>query len=168
VSEWTWSYHEYRPEQEALREALCTVGNGYFATRGAAPEARADGIHYPGTYLAGGYNRATTQIKGRMIENEDLVNLPNWLVLRLRIEDGDWLDLGEVELLSYRQTLDLRRRADPRRSISRCQGRETRLMQRRLAHMSQASLGGLGERDHGHAIGADRSEMRAESMARSQ
>ena len=32
-------------------------GNGYFATRGAAEEADADEIHYPGTYLAGGYNR---------------------------------------------------------------------------------------------------------------
>jgi alpha,alpha-trehalase len=144
VSEWTWSYHEYRPEQEALREALCTVGNGYFATRGAAPEARADGVHYPGTYLAGGYNRATTQIKDRMIENEDLVNLPNWLVLRWRIEDGDWLDLGAVELLAYRQTLDLRNgllvRAVRLRDSA---GRETGMMQRRLVHMSKRHLAAL-------------------------
>jgi trehalose/maltose hydrolase-like predicted phosphorylase len=34
-------------------EALLTVGNGYLATRGAAPEATADGIHYPATYAAG-------------------------------------------------------------------------------------------------------------------
>ncbi len=33
------------------------LGNGVFATRGAAEENRADGIHYPATYLAGAYNR---------------------------------------------------------------------------------------------------------------
>ena len=40
-----------------------------------------DGVHYPGTYLAGGYNRLRTDIGGRTVENEDLVNLPNWLAL---------------------------------------------------------------------------------------
>jgi alpha,alpha-trehalase len=144
MGDWTWSYHAYEPEQEAVREALCTVGNGYFATRGAAPEAGADDIHYPGTYLAGGYDRATTELKGRMVENEDLVNLPNWLVLRLCIEDGDWLDLPEVELLSYRQTLDLRAAVLIRDvHIRDAKGRETRLIQRRLAHMSQPHLAAL-------------------------
>jgi alpha,alpha-trehalase len=37
-------YGHFVPGEEALREALCTTGNGYFATRGAAPESRADGI----------------------------------------------------------------------------------------------------------------------------
>ena len=39
-------------------EALSALGNGYFVTRGAAPDASADGVHYPGTYLAGGYKYA--------------------------------------------------------------------------------------------------------------
>ncbi len=43
---------------ERLREALCTVGNGYVATRGCAPEAAASEAHYPGTYAAGVYNIA--------------------------------------------------------------------------------------------------------------
>lgn len=38
MGEWTWSYEGYDPARERLREALCTLGNGYFATRGAAPE----------------------------------------------------------------------------------------------------------------------------------
>ncbi|MGA8017660.1 MAG: hypothetical protein WCA42_02215, partial [Desulfobacterales bacterium] len=42
-------------------ETLCTLGNGYFCTRGAAEEAEDDGIHYPGTYIAGGYNRMKTE-----------------------------------------------------------------------------------------------------------
>jgi hypothetical protein len=36
---------------------------------------------------------------GRPVLNEDLVNLPNWLVLKLRIEGDDAITLGNVELL---------------------------------------------------------------------
>ena len=76
-----------------MREALCTVGNGYLATRGAAPES-ADGVHYPGTYVAGCFNRLRTEVAGQMVENESLVNVPNWLPLTFRAEDGPWLGAG--------------------------------------------------------------------------
>ena len=56
-SPWSFTFGGYIPEQERLREALCTVGNGYRATRGCAPEADAGPFHYPGTYAAGLYNR---------------------------------------------------------------------------------------------------------------
>ena len=82
------SYEGFDPALEGRREALFTLGNGYFATRGAAAEAVADGVHYPGTYLAGGYNRLTTGIAGRAVENEDLVNWPNWLPLAVRPDDA--------------------------------------------------------------------------------
>ena len=97
------------PKKERLREALCTLGNGYFATRGAAPESEADPIHYPGTYLAGGYNRLKTDIAGRTVENEDLVNLPNWLLLSFRMEGANWLSIRAVDILSYHQELDFRK-----------------------------------------------------------
>jgi len=54
MNSWKLIYEDFQPSKESLREALCTLGNGYFATRGAAPESEADKIHYPGTYLAGG------------------------------------------------------------------------------------------------------------------
>jgi len=92
MSTWTFAYGGFDPENEDLREALCTLGNGYFAARGAAAETDADDTHYPGTYLAGGYNRPKTEIAGREIENEDLVNLPNWLPLAFRVADGQWFD----------------------------------------------------------------------------
>jgi len=76
MDEWALVYEGFDPDQEGLREALCVLGNGYFATRGAAPEVAAGDGHYPGTYLAGGYNRLQTEIAGRIVENEDLVNLP--------------------------------------------------------------------------------------------
>jgi len=36
---WKLIYNRFKPAQEGLREALCTLGNGYFATRGAAAES---------------------------------------------------------------------------------------------------------------------------------
>ena len=105
---WNFTFEEYEPANEKLREALCTVGNGYFATRGAAPESKAGQVHYPGTYAAGVYNRLFDTVSGVTIDNESLVNLPNWLPLTFRIDGGDWFDIDAVTVLSYRQTLDLR------------------------------------------------------------
>lgn len=105
---WDYVFDGYDPQEEKLREALCTSGNGYFATRGAAPECKAAQVHYPGTYAAGVFNRLVDDVSGTEIDNESLVNLPNWLALTFRIDDGDWFDVDEVTVLSYRQTLDLR------------------------------------------------------------
>ncbi len=106
--EWTLVYNSYNPEEESLREVICALGNGCFVTRAAAPETRDDGLHYPGTYLAGGYNRLTTEIEGREVENEDLVNQVNWLPLAVRAEDGEWLHIDTSTILSFRQELDLK------------------------------------------------------------
>ena len=57
MSGWLLRYNGFDPRSEGLREALCALGNGRFVTRGAAPEARADDVHYPGTYVAGVFNR---------------------------------------------------------------------------------------------------------------
>ncbi len=143
MAEWVLAYEGFDPQQEGLREALCTLGNGYFATRGAAPEAEADAIHYPGVYLAGGYNRLVTAIADRQVENEDLVNCPNWLPLGLRL-DGNKFDPLAVELQAYRQELDLRRGLLSRTIRFRLQdGRVTRLEQRRLVHMDNPHLAAL-------------------------
>ncbi|MCP1364830.1 glycoside hydrolase family 65 protein, partial [Halomonas sp. BBD48] len=144
MNDWTLDYHGFDPAQEGLREALCTLGNGYFATRGAAGETEAGEFHYPGTYLAGGYNRLSTEIAGRVIENEDLVNLPNWLCLTFRPEGGDWFNLMEVELLDYRQSLDIEAGVLKRQLFFRDhQGRETTLITQRLVHMAQPHLGAI-------------------------
>jgi len=141
---WNLVYEGFDPGLESLREALCTLGNGHFATRGAAPESAAGDVHYPGTYLAGGYNRLQTVIAGRTVENEDLVNLPNWLPLSFRLEEDDWFDLRKVEILSYRQELDLRAGVLTRTVRFRdAKDRRTTLTQRRFVHMGQPHLAGL-------------------------
>ncbi|MFE2960055.1 trehalose-phosphatase [Nocardia tengchongensis] len=138
---WVLAFDGYDPAHERLREALCTVGNGYLATRGAAPECTAGEHHYPGTYVAGTYNRLFDQVAGRTVDNESLVNLPNWLPVTFRIGDADWLDIDSVELLSYRQEFDLRRAVLLRRFRFRdAAGRITRVSQRRFAAMHSPHL----------------------------
>jgi Glycosyl hydrolase family 65, N-terminal domain len=131
-SVWTLVYDGFDPARQGLREALCALGNGYFVTRGALPEAHADGVHYPGTYVAGLYDRAVTDIAGRMVENEDLVNLPNWLPLSFRIAGGEWFDAGAAELLEHRLELDLHDGTLTRQlRFADQQGHRTRVVQRR-------------------------------------
>jgi beta-phosphoglucomutase family hydrolase len=143
-SAWSLLYEGFDPAREGIREALCALGNGYFATRGAAAWARANDIHYPGTYLACGYNRLRTNIAGRVVENEDLVNFPNWLALEFRIGDQDWFDARTVTILSHRQELDLRRGMLLRTiSFEDGQGRRATLKERRLISMSDMHLGAL-------------------------
>ncbi|MFI9101010.1 glycoside hydrolase family 65 protein [Streptomyces fildesensis] len=157
MPERTWSYEGYDPAQERLRESLCTLGNGYFATRGAAPEEAAGSAHYPGTYAAGCYNRLTSTVSGRTVENEDIVNLPNWLPLRFRARDaasdsdpdggtapGPWFSADDGSLLEYRQVLDLRQGTLTRRMrLCDVQGRRITVVQRRLVHMGDPHLAAL-------------------------
>ncbi|MGM0384532.1 MAG: glycoside hydrolase family 65 protein [Actinomycetota bacterium] len=141
---WSHRYDGYDPADEGLREALCTLGNGYFATRGAAPESTADDVHYPGTYAAGVFNRLEEEMSGRVIDNESIVNLPNWLPLTFRIEDGPWFSVDEVDLLEYSQELDMRAAILTRRLRYRDpEGRTTAVAQRRLVSMESPHVAAL-------------------------
>jgi trehalose/maltose hydrolase-like predicted phosphorylase/beta-phosphoglucomutase-like phosphatase (HAD superfamily) len=143
-SVWTLVYEGFDPERQGLREALCALGNGYFVTRGALPEAHADGVNYPGTYVAGLYNRLQTLIAGRMVENEDLVNVPNWLPLSFRVAGGPWFDMRQADVVDHRLELDVRtgmlirrlRWKDP-------DGRRTSMLQRRFVSMKDPHLAAL-------------------------
>ena len=148
MNRWILSYDYYDPDSEGLREALCTLGNGYLGTRGAAPESSADGVHYPGTYIAGCYDRLPAEIAGLRTDNADLVNMPNWLPLTFRAAGDDWFDPDrahrEGRLLSYRQELDLRRGVLTRLvRVRDARGRTTRVAQRRIVSMDDPHLAAL-------------------------
>ncbi|MGO8951537.1 MAG: trehalose-phosphatase [Ktedonobacterales bacterium] len=135
--DWTLAYDSFEPEQERLREVLTSTGNGYFCTRGSAEWAEVDDVHYPGTYAHGCHNRETTIMGSRPVLNEDLVNLPNWLVLKLRIGDDEPINLKNVKLLSYRHEVDFRYATVKRRLRFRDSGgRETTLSSRRFVSMA--------------------------------
>ena len=138
------TYEGFDPAAEGLREALTSTGNGYLCTRGAAEWEDADGVHYPGSYVHGGYNRETTILSGLPVLNEDLVNMPNWLVLQLRIEGGDVIRLADVELLGYRHELDIRCATVIRGLRFRDRfGRLTTLHSRRFVSMADAHHAGI-------------------------
>ncbi|WP_214401436.1 glycoside hydrolase family 65 protein [Pseudonocardia lacus] len=141
---WTVVFDGWDPADEGRREALCTLGNGRVATRGAAPESAADGTHYPGTYAAGCYNRLVDEVAGVRVENESLVNLPNWLDLRIAVEDGPWVAMAGVRVLEHRLVLDLRRGLLSRvLRFADGAGRRTTVRQRRFVHMGRPFLAGL-------------------------
>mgnify|MGYP002335823309 CR=1 FL=1 len=104
---WVLVYHGFDPAHEGHREALTSLGNGRMVTRGALPEHEDDGTHYPGTYLAGVYNRLVSDIHGRRLEEEHLVNAPNWLPFDLRIDDGPWWSSGAVPAADERREVHL-------------------------------------------------------------
>ena len=144
MSDFTLVYDHFDPGTEGLRESLTSTGNGYFCTRGTAEWEDAAGVHYPGTYVHGGFNRETTILGGRPVLNEDLVNLPNWLVLKLRIEGEEAIRLDNVELISYQHSYDIRLAMVQRvlRFRDRA-GRETTLRSRRFVSMAQSHQAGI-------------------------
>ncbi|MBL3668881.1 glycoside hydrolase family 65 protein [Streptomyces sp. M2CJ-2] len=148
MPEWTWEYEGYDPAAERLRESLCTLGNGYFATRGAVPESRAGVVHCPGTYAAGCYNRLESRVAGRQVVNEDLVNLPNWLPLRFRCRPaggpwGPWFSPDTCVFLDHRHILDLRRATLTRTFRYRDDAGVLGVEQTRLVHMRDPHLAAL-------------------------
>ena len=105
---WSITYHDYDITKEKSRESLLAVGNGYFGNRGAAEEVRADENHYPGTYMAGLYNRLESPVGDRMIENEDFVNTPDWTMIELKIDDADWWDYKTAKFINHKRKLNLK------------------------------------------------------------
>ncbi|MEX0600821.1 MAG: hypothetical protein WD205_09280, partial [Rhodothermales bacterium] len=144
IKEWELVYTDWDPEQQPLREALCTLGNGQIATRGAFEEAGAGASHYPGTYLAGGYNRLETPVEGHVLGNEDLVNFPNWLPLTFRPVGGDWFHIDDVRIDEFSQRLDVYRGVLHRHvRFADAEERRFTLATRRFVHMRSPHLTGI-------------------------
>lgn len=141
LDNWSITYHDYIPEKEKAREALLTVGNGYFGTRGAMAEAEAGKFNYPGTYMAGVYNRLISKVGDHDTENEDLVNVVNWLPVSFRINDDEFFEINKAEILQVRRALRFNNGVLYRRLIVRDEkGRETLIGTRRMASMDNPNL----------------------------
>ena len=142
---WFIEYSSYDPDQEGTRETLCAVGNGYFAVRGAIEEIPATlDVNYPGTYIAGLYNRLESKIGGITVSNEDFVNCPNWLPITFRIDSGDWFDPNQVKMLDFHRRLDFKTGILTRTMVVRDQkGHQTRIQSSRLVSMGDPNLAGL-------------------------
>lgn len=141
---WQLLYDHFDPAQEGTREALCTLGNGYWATRGTVPGSAADNVHYPGTYLAGVYNRLTTDLNGAAVEAEHLVNAPDWTHLTVRFPGGAPLRPGSPDMVSHEQTLDIRAGVLTRTNRYRdAAGRTVRITSRQIQSLTHPHLAAL-------------------------
>jgi len=140
-SPWRLTYEDPAAAEEGVIETLCTLANGYVGTRGARPWASDDGTSYPGTYLAGVYNRLQSRVAEQLVEVESLVNVPNWLALTFRPEGGPWLGSDGATVSSHRVRLDLRRGILLRRCVvTDPAGRRTAVVERRVVSMADRHL----------------------------
>ncbi len=141
---WKLKYHDYIPEKEKSREALLSVGNGFFGCRGAMEESSANKYNYPGTYIAGMYNRLTTTISGRDIVNEDFVNIPNWLVFKFKIDDDPWFNPNDGDIVYIDRSLNLKTGLLSRKmKVIDELGRETLIESERIASMYNPHLAAI-------------------------
>ncbi|WDN90264.1 hypothetical protein BuS5_03235 [Desulfosarcina sp. BuS5] len=141
---WNLNYNFFDKENEKLRETLTTVGNGYFGSRGCFEGAQASEIHYPGTYIAGIYNKLSTKIQGKNIYNNDFVNCPNWILIEFKIGTQDFKNPLEMELIDYKQTLCVQDGVMMRSIICRDKlGRLTKIRTKRIASMEEPHLAAI-------------------------
>ncbi len=141
---WSITYYNYDKEKERSRESLLTTGNGYFACRGAMEESKANKINYPGTYMAGLYNRLSSVVSGKKVENEDFVNAPNWLTVNFKIDNGEYQDMNAVEVVSILRNLDFKSGLLRREIVVKDpQNRLTKIISFRFASMKDENLAAL-------------------------
>jgi beta-phosphoglucomutase family hydrolase len=141
---WRVAYSDYDPKKEKTRETLLTVGNGYFGTRGAMEETDAGGQNYPGTYIAGLYNRLTSKVGNKDVENEDFVNCPNWLKMQVNLNFDSPLNINQVRILEIERMLDLKTGMSTRSLIIEDEGkRQTRIVSGRFASMDNPHIAGM-------------------------
>lgn len=144
ASGWSLIYDTFDPAMEGMRETLCTLGNGYWASRGAVPGSVSDSVHSPGTYCAGVFNRLVTHLDARDVETESMVNVPDWACVTIRAADGPVLAPGIPEMLSHRVELDLRRGVVTRTNRYRDgAGRTTRIVSRHIQSLSDSHLAAM-------------------------
>ncbi|WP_136684229.1 glycosyl hydrolase family 65 protein [Falsirhodobacter xinxiangensis] len=137
------AFDHYDPEDELRRESLLSIGNGFVHMRASAPEERSGPCHRPGLYRAGCYARLTGRVEGRDVATDSLANLPNWLDLSFRLGE-EWLSFDRVQILSYRQELDMRAAVLTRRVTFRDGlGRQSEFHEERFVSMATARLGAL-------------------------
>ena len=141
---WSISYFDYDTGKEKTREALLTVGNGYFGTRGAMEESEQNGDNYPASYMAGVYNRLISKVSEKDVENEDFVNVINWLPITFRVDDDEWLDFEKVTITEIERVLHFNNGLLYRKMlITDNKGRVTLIKSVRIASMSDPHMAAL-------------------------
>ena len=97
MNPWYIEETEFDPKKLHGGETVYTIGNGYFGTRGTFEEGYPKAN--PGTLLFGVFDKIA-------IAKEELANAPDWLAIKLFINDERFrLDQGKI--LDYHRILDM-------------------------------------------------------------
>ena len=137
---WKLKYFDFAPDQEKIRETLCTVGNGYLGLRGCFETQSDSENHYPGFYIAGIYNELKTSIKRKTAINNSLVNCPNWLLIKLKIKDS-LVDPFKNKILEYKKILNFKEASVSHKIVFEDEkGRVTQIKSKRIASMHNPHL----------------------------
>jgi len=101
LSEGNWHIIEdgWDPKLQNVRESHFTIGNGYFASRGALDGNPYDA--YPGTYIAGIFDNTGAQVT-------ELVNTPDPFYFKV-ISQGEKLDNIAMNVLEHKRILDMKK-----------------------------------------------------------
>lgn len=141
---WVLSYDTFDPPEEPTREVLFHMANGYWGTRASYPGTSADATHYQGNYIAGVFNRLKTDLMGKTVETEHMVNIPDWTFMQITPEAGSPLLPGSPELLDYHQQLDMRRGLVTRiATFQDLHGRRTKVTTRQFQSLAGVHLAAL-------------------------
>ncbi len=97
MNPWLIEESEFDPKKLHSGETVYTIGNGYFGTRGSFEEGYPKAN--PGTLLWGVFDKIA-------IAKEELANAPDWLSIKLFIND-ERFRLDEGKILDYHRTLDM-------------------------------------------------------------
>jgi|GEM_PF-99420 len=125
---WSLRFDTFDPQDEAARAALCTVGNGYLGVSGASELCRPDGVHAPGTQLAAAPGGAVL----------------DWTRCELKIGRGEYVSPFRMQMVSYRQRLDMLDGTLTRTMVVRDKvGRLTRIESRRVASAAEVHVAAL-------------------------
>lgn len=139
---WLINYHGYFPEKEKSRESILSTGNGYLGIRGALEESFAGKTNYPGTYMAGVYNRLTSKVGDRDVENEDFVNCLNLFPVSFRIDGGEWISPENSKISILHRSLNLKNGLLKREMTIEYMGNRTQLSSQRFVSMDNPHLCG--------------------------
>ncbi len=140
---WNLSYFLFDAKNERLREALTTVGNGYMGVRGSFEGVKIkNDTFYPGTYIAGLFNKIPSDVHGKEIFNNDFVNIPNWQLIRNKIKgDKTYFDPEGADILDYKHKLDMKEAVVSREiTYEDDNGKVTKIETKKMASMDNPHL----------------------------
>lgn len=138
---WYIKYQGFKPKEEKLRSVLCALGNGYMCNLAAIESSKSGPVNYPATYMANLFNKLPTKIHDKNIYNNDIVNIPNWTLIKFRINNGNFIEPLKEEIISYQQGLDMHRGLMKRRIIIKDKtGRITKIHSMRIVSMDNPHI----------------------------